>query len=67
MGTLSLGRLVIRPLSRLGTHCTDFFLDMWSLDRERRALHRLDDRGLKDIGLTRADVEGELAKPLWRR
>ena len=67
MGTLSLGRLFIRPLNRLSTHCSEFLAEMWSLDRERRALQRLDDRGLKDIGLTRADVEGELSKPIWRR
>ena len=67
MGTLSLSRLFIRPLNRLSTHCGEFLLEMWSLDRERRALQRLDDRGLKDIGLTRADIEGELAKPIWRR
>jgi uncharacterized protein YjiS (DUF1127 family) len=33
--------------------------------RQRRALARLDDRALRDIGLTRADVEAETAKPFW--
>ena len=32
----------------------------------RRALAALDDHLLQDIGLTRADVERELAKTLWR-
>ena len=36
------------------------------LSRQRRALHMLDDRTLKDIGLTRADVERELSKRFWR-
>ena len=87
MGTLSLDRLVIRPLSRLGTQFRplsrlgtqfrplrrlgtrfiDILLDVWALDRERRALQLLDDRGLQDIGISRADIEGELAKPFWRR
>jgi uncharacterized protein YjiS (DUF1127 family) len=67
MSTLSLDRLVVRPLGRLGAHCVDYLLEIWSLDRERQALQRLDDRGLKDIGLSRADIEGELAKPFWRR
>ncbi|HAI31261.1 MAG TPA: hypothetical protein DCM48_17305, partial [Thalassospira sp.] len=29
----------------------------------RHALQHLDDRMLKDIGVTRADIERELAKP----
>ena len=34
--------------------------------RQRRALHRLDDRMLRDIGLSRADVEYEASKPFCR-
>jgi uncharacterized protein YjiS (DUF1127 family) len=34
--------------------------------RQRIALARLDDRMLRDIGLTAADVEGETSKPFWR-
>lgn len=34
--------------------------------QQRRALARLDDRMLSDIGVSRADVEGELSKPFWR-
>jgi uncharacterized protein YjiS (DUF1127 family) len=34
--------------------------------RQRSTLARLDDRMLRDIGLTYADVEGEIAKPFWR-
>ena len=34
--------------------------------RQRRHLHALDDRMLKDIGLTRADVEFEARKHFWR-
>lgn len=33
------------------------------LARERNYLDRLDERTLRDIGLTRADVEGALARP----
>jgi len=34
--------------------------------QERRALGRLDDRMLSDIGLSHADVEQEMSKPFWR-
>ena len=34
--------------------------------RQRSALARLDDRMLRDIGLTTADVEGEVSKPFWK-
>jgi len=34
--------------------------------RQRNALARLDHRMLRDIGLTAADVEGEVSKPFWR-
>ena len=34
--------------------------------RERRALLRLSDGMLKDIGISRLDAEQEFAKPFWR-
>lgn len=34
--------------------------------RDRREMARLDDRTLKDIGLTRTDAEFLLNKPFWR-
>ena len=67
MGTISLGRMLIRPMSRIGTRSLEFLLEVWALDRERRALQAMDDAALKDMGLSRADIEGELAKPFWRR
>jgi uncharacterized protein YjiS (DUF1127 family) len=37
-----------------------------SITRERRALAELDDRLLRDIGITRYDAAHEVAKPFWR-
>ena len=34
--------------------------------QQRRALARLNDRLLADIGLSRADAEHEAAKPAWK-
>ena len=33
--------------------------------RQRRSLLELDDRLLKDIGITRADAEREASRPFW--
>lgn len=33
--------------------------------RQRRDLRSLDERMLKDIGLSRADIDAEAAKPFW--
>ncbi|HML42420.1 MAG: DUF1127 domain-containing protein [Hyphomicrobium zavarzinii] len=33
--------------------------------RERRALMQLDERALKDIGLSRADAHGEWSRSFW--
>ncbi len=35
-------------------------------DRQRHALAQLDARMLKDVGLSRAEVDLELRKPFWR-
>jgi uncharacterized protein YjiS (DUF1127 family) len=67
MGAISIRQAFARPVGRISGRCLDMLFDVWSLHRERRALQSFDDRALKDIGLTRADIEQELAKPFWRR
>jgi uncharacterized protein YjiS (DUF1127 family) len=43
-------------------------LELW-MERadQRRQLARLNDFQLKDIGLSRADVENEVSRPFWRQ
>ena len=42
-------------------------LELWQeRSRQRRQLLELDDRLLKDIGVSRADVEREAYKPFWK-
>lgn len=42
-------------------------LELWQeRSRQRRQLLELDDRLLKDIGVSRADVEREACKPFWK-
>ena len=49
------------PLRELGT-----LVGAWLRHRaERLSLARLDDRTLRDVGLTRADVEREYERPFW--
>jgi uncharacterized protein YjiS (DUF1127 family) len=43
-----------------------FLLDILDVYRQRRALGSLDERMLKDIGLTRCEVECEVSRPPWR-
>lgn len=33
---------------------------------ERHHMRQMDDRMLRDIGLSRADIESEAAKPFWK-
>ena len=52
-----------------GAGLARFFDMLWLWDeraRQRRALARLDDRLLGDIGLSRADAAWEGGKPFWR-
>jgi uncharacterized protein YjiS (DUF1127 family) len=50
---------------RIG-RAVDLVLSWHERARQRRQLRSLDDYMLHDIGLSRADVEGEACKPFWR-
>jgi len=66
--TLAAGGSAPRRTASAGpivTPLLDLFTTWFERARERRQLHALDDRMLKDIGLTRADVEFEAQKHFW--
>lgn len=47
-------------------HAVGRQLQRWSaLSRQRRQLAALSDHALKDIGLSRADIETEINRPFW--
>ncbi len=41
------------------------FLDVMALYRQRRALARLDDDALDDLGITREEADAESRRPFW--
>ena len=69
-GRLSSRRPVARSTERVvGDRLVQAYEQVLSwLERvhQRRQLAQLSDHMLKDIGLTRADVEAEILKPFWR-
>jgi uncharacterized protein YjiS (DUF1127 family) len=48
------------------TGAADLLLTWYERRRQRRELQALSDHMLHDIGIGRADVEAESAKPFWR-
>ena len=59
-------RDAIRALSDTGGHVVATLREWRRRSRERAELAALDDRTLKDIGLSRADAEFLSNKPFWR-
>jgi uncharacterized protein YjiS (DUF1127 family) len=56
-------------LTGLGTllvKASDTLLDWQDRARQRHRLGEMDDHLLRDIGLSRADLEHEIEKPFWR-
>ena len=56
----------IGALTDAGRHVVTTVREWRRRSRERAELAALDDRTLKDIGLTRADAEFLSNKPFWR-
>ena len=56
----------LKGLNTLIVKATDTVLDWQERARQRHRLGEMDDHLLRDIGLSRADLEHEAAKPFWR-
>ena len=56
----------LKGLSALIVKSTDTVLDWQDRARQRHRLGEMDDHLLRDIGLSRADLEHEIEKPFWR-
>ena len=63
---ISLKGISFKGLSTLIVKATDTVLDWQERARQRHRLGEMDDHLLRDIGLSRADLEHETAKPFWR-
>jgi uncharacterized protein YjiS (DUF1127 family) len=55
-----------RPWAGQVGRAVDLVLTWHERARQRRRLSSLGDHMLRDIGLSRADVESEAGKPFWR-
>ena len=60
-------RLIGRNSARLALAMLNR-IDVWQArSAQRRRLAALDDRLLKDFGVSRCDAEAEIRKPFWRK
>ena len=62
-GLVHAARLTDRGLVRL----FDVIFEWRAWSAERDLMRSLDDRMLRDVGLTRVDIERELSRPFWDR
>ena len=61
-----LNGISIKGLNALFVNAIDTVLDWQDRARQRHHLAEMDDHLLRDIGLSRADLEHESSKPFWR-
>jgi uncharacterized protein YjiS (DUF1127 family) len=65
-GVVATARRGLRALDRAATAVLTAVFDSRRRVAERRMLASLDDRMLKDLGLSRSDVQHEIRKRFWQ-
>jgi len=64
------GSYFVRPARKTSagivTRLLDQLMSWHDHVRQRRHLGELDDRLLRDIGVSRADIDHEMSRPFWR-
>ncbi|HXV32141.1 MAG TPA: DUF1127 domain-containing protein [Sinorhizobium sp.] len=65
-GSIHLGPTGRKTGASLSVRLVDAMLNWIERARQRRHLAELDDRLLRDIGVSRAEVEAEISRPFWR-
>jgi uncharacterized protein YjiS (DUF1127 family) len=59
-------RTLMLGIAAVGLRAATGLLVWQERQRDRHRLASLDDRLLRDVGLSRADVEGEISKRFWQ-
>jgi uncharacterized protein YjiS (DUF1127 family) len=57
---------IFASLAAVAVRAVRPLVDAWHQRRDLAQLAAMDDRMLRDIGLTRADVSDALSQPMWR-
>lgn len=65
-GSVHLGPAGRKTSAAFTVRLVDTLLRRMERARQRRHLAELDDRLLRDIGVSRAEVEAEISRPFWR-
>jgi uncharacterized protein YjiS (DUF1127 family) len=64
--TRSLGLPMAGLSARAGAGVSQVFAYVWRVVSTRNGLSDLDDRMLKDLGISRAQAQFEVSRPVWK-
>ncbi len=64
--TRSLGLPMLGLSARAGAGVSQVFASVWRVVSTRHGLAELDERMLKDLGISRAQAQFEVSRPWWK-